>query len=269
MSMLEERAHSQETAGVGPFQGSPKTMFFLGLFAGIAVCTTVALVFLVSSIASGKGLALFGARAPSPSALPSPGAAPSVDVPTQAQRPAGQPVKPVDEKTDHILGAKNAKVTLIEYSDFECPFCKRHFATVQQILKEYPKDVRIVYRHFPLSFHQNAAKEAEASECAAEVGGNEAFWKMHDKIFTETSAGGTGLSLDRLVPMAKEIGLKEAPFKSCLDSGTYANKVNQQLQEGSAAGVEGTPATFVNGTLISGAVPFAQFKSMIDGLLKK
>ncbi len=268
MTMLEERSASS----VGPFQGSPKTLFFLGLFAGIAICTTLALVFVVSSIASGKGISLgSGANPYRPAAAvadkPSPAVPPNAQPPGQA--PAGKPVKPVDEKLDHVLGTKNAKVTLIEYSDFECPFCKRHFTTMQQLFKDYSKDLRIVFRHFPLSFHQNAQKEAEASECAAELGGNVAFWKLHDKIFTETTAGGTGLSLARLTPMAKEIGLDEARFKTCLDSGKYATKVNQDLQEGSAAGVEGTPATFVNGQLISGAVPLNQFKQVIDGLLKK
>lgn len=265
MSMIEEHSHSHGSSDMGPFQGSPKTMFFLGLFAGIAACATVALVLVLSMISSGKGLSLgsgSGQQAPTvtePTAPTPPAAAPS----------AAAPVKPVDEKTDHIIGAKNAKVTLIEYSDFECPFCKRHFATMEQVLKEYPNDVRLVFRHFPLSFHQNAAKEAEASECVAELGGNAAFWKFHDKIFTETTSNGTGIALTRLGPMASEVGVNQAAFQKCLDSGKYAEKVAKQMQEGSEAGVEGTPATFVNGKVISGAVPFATFKTQIDAELKK
>ena len=242
-------------------------MFFLGLFAGVAGCAIVALALLLSSVSSGKGLfALGGTQATIPS--PSPSAPEPIKQASQ--------VKPVDEKTDHVLGAKNAKVTLIEYSDFECPFCKRHFATMQQIVKNYPKDVRMVFRHFPLSFHQNAAKQAEASECAAELGGNDAFWKFHDKIFERTTSNGTGFALDALVPLAKEIGLNESAFKNCLDSGKMAPRVAEQMQEGSDAGVSGTPATFVNGKLISGALPFsdptkktADFKTIIDAALKK
>ena len=249
----------------GSMQGNPKTMFFLGLFAGIAACTTVALIFLVWSIASGKGLSL-GANSGQAQQI--------VQQPTQPTQPSApeapaQPVKPVDEKADHIIGAKNAKVTLIEYSDFECPFCKRHFSTMNDVLKAYPNDVRLVFRHYPLSFHQNAMNQAEASECAAEIGGNDAFWKMHDKIFTETQSGGTGLANDRLPKIAKEIGLDEKKFTDCLNSGKYQDKVNQQLAEGSAAGVQGTPGTFVNGVLVEGAQPLATFKAAIDAALKK
>lgn len=257
--------HGHSHAGPNAFQGNPKTMFFFGLFAGIAACTTVALIFLVWSIASGKTLNL-GAGAQQAQQVAQQPTQPTQ--PTQPDAPS-QPVKPVDEKTDHIRGPKNAKVTVIEYSDFECPFCKRHYDTMNQVEKAYPNDVRVVYRHYPLSFHQNAMKEAEASECAAELGGNDAFWKMYDKIFTETQAGGTGLSLDRLPGIAKEIGLDQKKFSDCLASGKYQDKINQQEAEGAAAGVQGTPGTFVNGKLIEGAQPFAAFKAAIDAELKK
>jgi protein-disulfide isomerase len=257
----------------GPFQGSPKTMFFLGLFAGIAACTTIALLLIVSSVASGKGIlsGLGSAKSADTAAAAAPtAAAPTAAAPTAAApTPAAGPVKPVDEKTDHITGAKNGKVTLIEYSDFECPFCKRHFATMQQIIKDYPNDVRVIYRHFPLSFHQNAEKEAEASECVAALGGNDAFWKFHDKVFTDTTSNGTGFALTALGPAAASFGVDQKKFQDCLDSGKMAARVNQDQQEGGAAGVEGTPATFVNGELVSGAVPYATFKAKIDALLKK
>ncbi len=266
MSLFNE--HSSDA--FGPFQGSPKTMFFLGLFAGIAACSLVVLGLLISSISSGKGLlALAGGSGGSGEAAPSPTPSPS---PTQAPEPSGGPVKAVNEKSDHILGARNAKVTLIEYSDFQCPYCTRHVPTVKQILKEYPNDVRLVYRHFPLtSIHPMAQKLAEGSECAAEQGGNNAFWAYHDKIFelmANANARDT-LSLDTLPSVAKNLGLNETKFKSCLDSGKMAARVSQDAQDGSAAGVQGTPATFVNGKLVSGALPYAQFKPLIDASLKK
>jgi len=257
---------------VGPFEGTPKTMFFMGLFAGIAVCTTAMLAFFVWSVTSGKGIQLAASTTGKvagvtvqPTAADQP-ANPSAD--TQQPAKAAGPVKPVDAN-DHVKGPKDAKVTLIEYSDFECPYCKRHFEVINEIAKAYPNDVKLVFRHFPLSFHQNAEKEAEASECAADLGGNDAFWKMHDKIFTETTSNGTGIALERLPVMAQEIGLDQAKFKSCLDSGKYAAKVAKDQQEGADAGVEGTPATFVNGTLVSGAQPLSNFKTVIDGILKK
>lgn len=222
-------------------------MFFMGLFLGLAVASTIALGTVLGMIWNGKTVLAAGnnnvvAAAPSPAA-PSAPTAPSA------------PVKPVSD-SDHIIGSKNAKVTLIEYSDFECPFCKRHFDTVEQALKDFPKDVRLVYRHYPLSFHANAQKEAEASECAAKLGGNDAFWKMHDKIFTLTTSNGTGFALDKLGTTAKEIGLDQTKFQKCLDSGEMAARVAADTATGNDSGVQGTPATFVNGNLISGAVPY-------------
>lgn len=263
----EEIATNQDA--VGPFEGTPKTMFFMGLFAGIALCTTAMLAFFVWSVTSGKGLQLAagkvaGAQVQQAAAQQQPTNNPSAD----EQPTTAGPVKP-EQADDHVRGPKNAKVTLIEYSDFECPYCKRHNETVTQIQKAYPNDVKVIFRHYPLSFHQNAEKEAEATECAAELGGNDAFWKLHDKIFAETTSNGTGIALERLPAMAKEIGLDEAKFKTCLDSGKYASKVAKDMQEGAAAGVEGTPATFVNGTMISGAQPFSNFKTAIDGILAK
>lgn len=201
---------------------------------------------------------------PSPSDAPAPLPPP----------PPSSPAPPVDAD-DHVRGNPDAKVTVIEYSDFECPFCKRHHPTILKLLETYGDDVNVVFRHFPLSFHQNAQKEAEGSECAAELGGNAAFWKFHDAIFEQTSAGGTGFALDRLVPLAKEIGLSEKKFKDCLDSGKYAKKIADNMNAGSAAGVNGTPGNFVinNETKeqkeVSGAVPFENFKSIIDPMLGK
>lgn len=263
MSMINEHEHHHGEAS-DMWSAPPKTMFLFGFFAGIALCTSLALIFVVSNIASGKGLS-FGGSKDTTAAAPSP-SAPSPSAPTQPV--AAAPVKPVDEKTDHIRGAKNAKVTLIEYSDFQCPFCSRHFTTLEQALKEYPNDVRLVYRHFPLnSLHPDAQKLAEASECAAEMGGNDAFWKYHDRVFQEM--GSQTYTNARIIGIGKDIGLNEAKFKTCVDSGKYAGKVSQQLDEGSQAGVQGTPGTFVNGKLVEGAVPYAAFKSEIDAALKQ
>ena len=159
--------------------------------------------------------------------------------------PAAGNVKPAS-KDDHVRGdLAKAQVVLIEYSDFECPFCIRFDPTMQQVMKTYGDKVAWVYRHFPLSFHANAQKEAEASECAAELGGNTAFWKYADAIYSRTKGGGTGFPLTSLVPLAKELGLNEAKFKSCLDSGKYAAKVQSDMDSGQSAGVGCTPATIL------------------------
>lgn len=186
-----------------------------------------------------------------------------------------QPAKKVPQVTDsdHIRGNKNANVTLVEYTDLECPFCKSFHPTMQQVLKTYGDKVRWVYRHFPLSFHANAQKEAEAAECAAELGGKEAFWSFVDKIFERTKANGTGFALTDLAPLAGELGLDKTAFQTCLDSGKYAQKVKDQMTKGSEEGVTGTPGTIVISTkgkaeIIPGALPFEQVKTIVDAALK-
>jgi len=197
------------------------------------------------------------------------------EVTKQAVNPtavSAQKTKPITD-SDHIRGNKNAKVTLLEYSDFECPFCKSFHPTVQTIMKTYGDKIRLAYRHFPLTFHANAQKEAEASECIAELGGNDSFWKYVDTIFERTTSNGTGFALDKLGPLASELGVNQTQFQNCLDSGKYEKLVKGQIADGTAAGVGGTPSTFVindkgNSQLIVGAQPIETFKTAIDLSLK-
>ncbi len=179
---------------------------------------------------------------------------------------------PVSDK-DHIRGSSKVQVVLVEYGDFECPFCKRFQPTMQQVSKEYGDKVAWVYRHFPLPFHQNAQKEAEASECAAELGGNDKFWEFADKIYERTTSNGTGFPLENLTPLASELGLDGSTFQKCLDSGKYTNLVKNEESGGAKAGVNGTPGTIIvakggKRDFINGALPFEQVKKQIDALLK-
>lgn len=252
---------------------SPKSAFFAGLGASILTVTTVGFFFLLPmGIRSLQGSTLIARtqnsqieEAPQrPSPTPQPSRQP---VP---EAPSGE-VPPVTN-TDHVRGDKNAKLTWIEYSDTECPFCKRFHPTMLKMMDEYKGKVKWVYRHFPLSFHQNAQKEDEALECASALGGNEAFWKYLDKIFERTTSNGTGFALDQLVPLAKELGLNENKFKACIDSGKYAAHVQTDLTGGSNAGVNGTPGSFLIGKdgkaqLISGALPYGSIKAAIDAAL--
>lgn len=171
----------------------------------------------------------------------------------------------VSADDDPAIGAKNAQVTIIEFSDFECPFCGRALPTVKQVLKDYEGKVRVVYRDFPLSFHPNAQKAAEAAECADDQG---KFWEYHDKLFANQQA----LTVDNLKQYAKDLGLDAAKFNSCLDSGKYASEVQKDMAAGSAAGVSGTPTFFIgndeNGyQMIVGAQPYAVIKAAIDAEL--
>lgn len=194
----------------------------------------------------------------------------------QAAQPPVQEAKDVPKvsKDDHVRGDRNSRIALIEYSDIECPFCKRFHPTAQKVIEEYKGKVMWVYRHYPLAFHANAQKEAEAVECANELGGSDAFWKYLDTVYERTSSNGTGFALDKLVPLAVELGLNEVKFKECLDGGKYAAHVKDDMDGGSRAGVTGTPGNILLDTktgktrLIPGAVPFETIKAAIDEMLK-
>ncbi len=238
--------------------GTRRTSFFLGLMCGIAGMSTLALVGFFALAFSGEGLKLA-----KDNTNENVNATVNVNQPV-VNEPVVTAAAPVPDVTsdDHIKGPENAKVTLIEYSDFECPYCLNHKATVDKIVENYGNDIRVVFRHYPLSFHPNAGKAAEASECAAEQG---KFWEMHDKIFAANEAG--TMSVDKWKAEAKNLKLNTTKFNECLDSGKYADEIAAEEQAGLAAGVEGTPATFVNGELVSGAVPYEQFKQIIDSKL--
>jgi protein-disulfide isomerase len=154
-------------------------------------------------------------------------------------------------------GPASAPVEIVEFSDFQCPFCLRAHPTVDEVLKTYGDRVRFVYRHYPLPGHPNARPAAEAAECAAEQG---KFWPYHDKLFATQSR----LSDADLKQSAAELGMDASKFNACVDSHKYAAKVDTDLRAGQEAGVDGTPAFFINGRLISGAQPYENFKKVID-----
>ena len=154
-------------------------------------------------------------------------------------------------------GPANAPIELVEFSDFQCPFCYRAHPTVEQVLKTYSGKIRFVYRNFPLPMHPNARPAAEAAQCANEQG---KFWAYHDRLFDDQSK----LGPDDLKASAAALGLDTAKFDACFDSHKYKAVVDADLQAGNAAGVNGTPAFFINGRLLSGAQPFDEFKKVID-----
>jgi protein-disulfide isomerase len=168
--------------------------------------------------------------------------------------PTGYVVK---EYKEHVKGPANATVTIIEYSDFECQYCSQAVQTIDDILKKYPNDVKVVFKHFPLDFHPYALKAAEAAECAADQG---KFWEYHDALFANQNE----LEVNTLKYYAKEIGLDEDEFNRCLDSGAMAGRVDADKKEGLAKNVRGTPAFFINGEFISGARPFTVFDDAIQ-----
>ncbi len=198
--------------------------------------------------------------------------------PTQAPSQPSQVKASIDD--DPVLGNKNAPVTIIEFSDYQCPFCRKFWTeTLSQIKKEYidTGKVKLVYRDFPLSsIHPAAEPAAEAADCVREKGGDEAYFKMHDKIFQEGNKldggdpntgpvkGTAQFGAEDLKKWAKDIGYD---IGSCLDSGKYKSEVQKDSSDAQAAGGQGTPYFVVNGKPLSGAQPFEAFKQAIDAEL--
>lgn len=168
----------------------------------------------------------------------------------------------VAEAGSPAVGPEDAPVKIIEFSDFQCPYCQRVAPTIDRVKQNYGDKVRIVFRQFPLPIHDNAQKAAEASLCAAEDG---KFWEMHDAMFADIRS----LGVDQLKETAAALGLDAAAFAACLDSGKFAAQVAQDLEAGRVAGVSGTPAMFVNGRFVNGAVPYEDLAAIIDDELQR
>jgi protein-disulfide isomerase len=163
--------------------------------------------------------------------------------------------------TGPARGPAEAPVTIVVFSDFQCPYCAKGRDVMEHVLSAYAKEVRLVYRDFPLPFHPQAEKAAEAGRCANE---QQQFWRIHDWMFNNQQ----NLSVESLKDAAKSLGFDEARFNECLDSGKYRDAVAEDTRAGEKAGVHGTPGYFVNGHMINGAMPFERFKAEIDGALK-
>ena len=158
-------------------------------------------------------------------------------------------------------GPETAPVTIVEFSEFQCPFCRRVLPTLRQVEERYRGRVRLVFRHFPLARHKEAPKAAEAAECARDQG---RFWEMHDRLF----ANAERLKPGDLKTHARAIGIDGAAFDTCLDSGRHAERWKRDLAEAESYGGSGTPMFLVNGRLISGAQPFAVFARVIEEELR-
>jgi protein-disulfide isomerase len=176
--------------------------------------------------------------------------------------------------SDHVFGNPDAPITMFEYSDFECPYCRSFQTTAELIVNEFDGDVNWVYRHFPLGFHDPAATlEASAAECAADQGGDDKFYEFAELIYSRTSANGKGIDKDILVDMSEEAGLNKDEFEQCLDSDKFDELIKQSVKEGVNLGVTGTPATFVydhrtgDSSLVSGNQTFDKLKKYLEGII--
>jgi len=199
---------------------------------------------------------------------------PQVKTVELAKNPDADGMRPVTTE-DHILGNPNATLKIVEYSDTECPFCKVFHQTMKQVMDVYGKSGKVawVYRHFPIDqLHQRARKEAEATECANELGGTEKFWEFIDLVYATTNSNDS-LDPAQLPVIAGKVGLDVKAFNTCLSSGKYAAKVEADYQDAIKAGGRGTPNSIIvsadgTKTVIQGAQSFEAVKGIIDALLK-
>lgn len=176
---------------------------------------------------------------------------------------------------DHIIGNPDAELIIVEYSDTECPFCKVFHKTMQRVINDYGESGKVawVYRHFPIDqLHSKARKEAEATECAAELGGPAKFWEYTNLLYATTNSNDS-LPASELPKMAKSVGLDVKAFNNCLSSGRHTEKVEADYKDAIAAGGRGTPNSIIvskdgTKTQIQGAQPYESLKTVIDALLQ-
>ncbi len=240
-----------------------KSSFWVGFYAGISISFIAISIFLGSTLVSvlkNQGVSAGGnvpqAVVAAPSAAPAaPPAAPS------APAAPGTLVTFNDLKGRPSMGPENALITLVEFSDFHCPFCKRVEPTIDQLMKNYAGKIRKVWRHYPLPFHTGADRTHAASECAHEQG---KFWEYHNKLI-ESQGGARDDAA--LIKIAEDLKLDKNKFTGCLVSDKYKSVVQADIAKGSQVGVNGTPAVFVNGRLVSGAQPYENFSKIIDGII--
>jgi len=239
-----------------------KTSFWVGFITAILVLGTLGFILLGNCVL--KGSCSLGLSANSGDVAADTNT--DLVVADDGTEPTPEAV-PIVSDDDHVRGDKNAPITVIEYSDFECPFCGSFHPTMQQVMTDYNGKVRWVLRHYPLSFHPEALPAANAAECASE---QNKFWEYADKLFENQES----LSGDFYKQLATELGLNVSQWQTCFENSKYSDKIEAQYQGGVSAGVTGTPGSFIidqdgNAIPIKGALPYSSVSSAIDQLLAK
>ena len=247
----------------------PRSAFWLGFVTAVLSVGTLGFIILGSCTLKGTCPVSFAASAPAAAAAPT-AAAPTPAAAPDATTIAVSKIPAVDAKADHIQGDANAAVTIVEYSDFQCPFCERFHGTMKQVMTDYKGKVRWILRPFPLSFHPEAVNAAVAAECA---GQQNKFWEYGDKLIENQST----LGADLYKKLATDLGLDAGKFATCQADKAITDLVNKVAAGGGAAGVNGTPGSFIfktnakgtdTATIIKGAQSAATVKAAIDALLK-
>lgn len=245
----------------------PRSAFKAGLFIGLAAMLIIGLLVALGFMFKGNNKSTDDLSFNNNT---------NTDVVAPANNNTGDPsivaadvkIDPIS-KTDWVKGAANAPISIIEYSDAECPFCQRFHDTMNQVLQQYNGKVKLAYRSFPLTtLHPDAEKKAEAIECVGELGGNDKVWAFLDKLFVATGKP----TLAQLGDVVSSLGINKTKFQQCLDSGKYASKVAAQAAAAQAAGAQGTPYSVIlagnQKYPVPGAYPLGSFKNLFDSLLK-
>lgn len=239
----------------------PKAAFKAGLASGLGVVIVIGFFILLGMVLNGKGLSSDKNTNDDNNVVVNNGGT--------VTPPAGDAPIVIGDLNDDdwVHGDKNADITIIEFSDIDCPFCTRFHDTMNQVMKDYSGKVNWVYRHFPLTtLHPDAFKKAVAAECVGEQGGNDMFWNFLDKLFAgdETMAN--------IADVAVSVGANKANFESCLASNKYDSKIQSQSAEAQKAGGRGTPYSVIlsgdQKIAIPGALPYASVQASLDALLK-
>ena len=240
-----------------------KTSFILGLIVGLLILCTVGFFVMLGGYVKGG----FAKGSSNNAALNNQQANNNLNQ-AAAVAPTNNnaPVNITISKDDHIRGDINAPVKIVEYSDYQCPYCQVFHPTMQQVMTDYKGKVAWIFRHFPLdSLHPNARPAAEASECVFDQKGDNGFWQFTDGVYDNQDRIGSALFEE----LAQKAGVNMAKFKDCVSSGKFKQKVEADYQQGITDGVNGTPGSFVNGIPVRGALPYASIKQMIDSELSK
>lgn len=257
--MNEAQHTDMQQGGSFMIRLTPIQTFIVGLVGGVLLLCTIGFFILLSMTLGGSSIGT--AKAPT---VVAPAVQPGDEQPKEVT------LRAVDPKTDHVRGAKNPKVTIVTYTDLECPFCKRFHMTMLEVMKKYDNDVQWVFRNFPLDqLHQKARTEALAVECAGDQG---KFWELTDLIFTKTTSN-DGLDLAQMPEYAKQVGLNVSKFTSCWNDKKFADRVQADEADGQSAGAQGTPYSVAIGSdgqkvVINGAQPQAAVEATIEQLMQ-
>ncbi len=241
---------------------SPKTAFKFGLFSGLGIMFVVGFFILLGLLLNGNNALSFGKNNNNNNNVVNNA---NNNQPTNQ----GNVNNAADvSKADWVRGDSKAPITIVEYSDIDCPFCQNFHATMKQLLQQYDGDVKWVYRHFPLtSLHPNAFTKAEAVECVGSLEGNDAFWQFTDLLIEDKT-----ITVDQLADKASGIGVDKNKFQACMDNHDFAQKIQDQANEAISAGGQGTPYSVIiagkQRLPINGALPLAQITQQLDSLIK-